>query len=220
MSIITDFAKDNLRLQGSPIIFNDLWVKIANDLEYILKDPTQHQPPIIIEKDRQVGGTTFASVFGLGCTFLKENFKFMHLFPSHSMANEFARYTFKDLFLDCVPGTQKRRNGGVKTILEERTKWGPQGDTLYCKVFENGSVVRIESPGFYGDRLRGISNHLTIIDEAQMISEDALDIINRISKNIVLLVSREGQGYPKFMDYDVAKIGAKYYVKVENANIN
>lgn len=188
MGKILEFAEEKLRLDGKPIQFNEEWQKIINNIEDQIEN-NDHKDVVIV-KNRQVGATTALSVVQLALCNLKDKYRCGYLFPTLSMAFTTAKELWKELVLDAAPGITHRRNGGLRSCIEENICWGPGSDTLTRKIFKNESVLWADSTGQYGDRLRGCTADLLVFDEAQVMKPQAIQTGYRAACNgkVIFLV--------------------------------
>lgn len=93
--------------------------------------------------------------------------------PTLAVANASGR-EMNDLILDAGRGTKRKRNGVLKSIIEDRLQWAPNANTKLFKMFDNDNWIRQESLGRDATRIRGVSADVGIFDEVQMTIEYAV----------------------------------------------
>jgi hypothetical protein len=136
---------------------------------------------IHMRKARQVGFTSLSHGLSLALA-MEEVVRVYHLHPTMAMAAQSAQ-KINDMILDAPRGMTKKRNGLLKSVIEEKLKWGPQCDTKTRKEFENGSSILTESTGNNACRLRGGSCDISFFHESQRMEPEAMRNASHLSSH-------------------------------------
>lgn len=191
MSEVIRFCEEKLRYNNQPLKFSNQWLSVIPKIESLIETkPVQ----ILIEKDRQVGASTNMCALQLALSQLKPGYRSIHLSPSFNISSLISKYKMKPLIYDAERGTQMRRGGVLKSCIEEQLDWCPGCNTSTSQVFNNKSIINIESIGRGAERLRGRTVDLLILDEYTYMSDYAINVASYVASNATIIFIGEFEG--------------------------
>lgn len=186
------FCESHFQLDGSAMrLTGNGWKFIADIYRHIVSVATAYDGrPIIIVKGRQVGATTMASaldlyfassgVYGSGGS---PPARVMHVFPQLEMMYDFSKEKLEKMIRESAltadnedpknPGRQRPYVEYMKDSTREST-W-----SLTFKQFKHGNVLRCDSIGNEAVRVRGKTADIIFFDEAQLMSQRAIEVANK-----------------------------------------
>jgi len=169
------FCEDNLKVDGQKFrITGNGYKPFADIYRHIgLEAIKQDSKPMVFVKGRQVGFismlTNLECYFAASGVFGTERLpiRVFHLFPSLPVATHFSKYKLA-------------RTMEAEVVQAQLDKSYPYNDSLGFKQFKNGNQIWTDSPGYYGDRMRGRTGDLIFFDEVQDINQEAVESAQKI----------------------------------------
>lgn len=185
------FCEKYFELDGSPMtLTGNGWKFIADIYRHIVSVATAKDGrPIVIVKGRQVGATTMASaldlyfaasgVYGAG----SPPVRVMHVFPRLELMYDFSKEKLEKMVRESavISDYDDPKNPGRKRPYIESMKDSTRQSTwgLTFKQFKHGNVLRCDSIGNEGVRVRGKTADIIFFDEAQLMTQRAIEIANK-----------------------------------------
>lgn len=186
------FCQKYMTLDGDPFrLMGNGYKPFADLYRYIgVKALEPNAKPMILVKGRQVAGTTMASMltaYFMTCGLFGANGKppirIFHTFPHLDMAASYSKTKFNALVSSSVsvedPLIKKtnKPKSFMQNLLDTSTA---TNDSLHFKQFKGGNHVWLESTGLTGDRLRGRSGDVLLVDEVQDTTTEAIGTITKM----------------------------------------
>ena len=155
--------------------FSEGWKPFIDIYRYAgMKAIDKSAKPMVILKSRQTSGTTMANVIEL---FFMDNFgknnpsmRVIHCFPTKHIAETFSKTKFMPMIESSLLIPSNKPNEKTPYLS---TKYSKES-SIYLKNFANGNHIFIEYTGITGERLRGKTVDVLILDEIQDMSADAV----------------------------------------------
>jgi hypothetical protein len=176
------FAENNLTVDGKPFRMSGTGWKFMADLyrEVAAQASNKNAKPMVILKGRQIGATILAAVLSLYFTASglygtgpdRPPMRVLHVFPTLGLMSKYA----KDKLGPMVAGSQ---GGYISSRLLKNdpnaVKVAGTDEAIAEKTFYGYNKLRIDATGADGDRIRGLSQDVIFIDEAQDVSKKAIE---------------------------------------------
>lgn len=185
------FAENNLTLDGKPFRINGNGYKPLSDIyRYIgVKALERTAKPVVILKGRQVGMTTACSVlelYWMSCGLFgfkyRPPIRVMHCFPQLELAYAYTKTKLNSMINSAVvEDTNKYIGKKQKNVIQNKLDNIPSNDSLNYKQFIGGNHIWIESIGIDGDRVRGRSVDVLLMDECQDMRGPAISATTKIA---------------------------------------
>lgn len=172
------FAENNLTIDGKPFDLSGSGWKYMAEIYRMVSAQVENKEarPIVLLKGRQVGATIMAGVLSLhmgssglyGTESGKPPIRVMHVFPDLKRCGVYA----KDILANLISGARDNYVG--KRALKV-AKVVDLEDTQTQKNFVGMNKIRVDSIGKSGDRIRGSTQDILLLDEAQDMSRTAIE---------------------------------------------
>lgn len=177
------FCEKFLTLDGKPFRINGNGYKPFSDIYRFIgiKALERDSKPVVLVKGRQVGATTMAAALelffvgsGLFGTAGRPPIRIMHCFPQLDLASAYTKTKLNTMITNSITLDTPRRGKAISFIESKIDKNLAASDSLFLKQFENGNHVWIESMGLDGNRLRGRTIDVLLVDEVQDARREAI----------------------------------------------
>jgi hypothetical protein len=174
------FAENYLTIDGKPFDLSGSGWRYMGEMYRIISAQIENPNarPIILLKGRQVGATIMAGVLSLhmassglyGTESRKPAIRVMHVFPDLKRCGVYA----KDILSSLMSGAND--NHITKRSLKEAAiKGSALEDSQTQKNFIGMNKIRVDSIGKSGDRIRGSTQDVLLLDEAQDMTRTAIE---------------------------------------------
>jgi hypothetical protein len=184
------WAEQNLTLDGQPFRVNGNGYKpLADIYRYIgLTALEKNSLPCVVLKARQIGLSTLAAVIelyfmasGLFGTHGRPPMRVLHAFPQLEQSYKYTKTKLNAM----ISSAKLSTNIGKKLSIVQAALDNASGanDSLQFKQFKHGNHIFIDSIGFDGQRLRGMTIDTILVDEFQHCRGRALsNVLKSLSK--------------------------------------
>lgn len=174
------FAENYLTIDGKPFdLSGPGWrymAEIYRTVSAQVENPLAR--PIVLLKGRQVGATIMAGVLSLhmaasglyGTESGKPPIRVMHIFPDLKRCGVYAKDTLSNLISGAQEGYITKRS-----LKESGVKMGSLEDSQTEKYFAGLNKIRVDSMGRNGDRIRGSTQDILLLDEIQDMMRTAVE---------------------------------------------
>jgi len=211
------FCQKYLTLDGKPFRIEGNGYKPFSDIyRYIgIKALEKDSKPVILLKGRQTGGTTMANaleMYFVGCGLFGTNdrppIRIMHTFPQLEHAEAYSKTKLNPMIASSIPAEDnnlKIKKSYMQSLLDTTSD---SNDSLKFKQFRGGNHIWIDATGLTGDRLRGRSADIMLMDEIQDTPGEAIS--NSLKILTAAKYGKPGKGVQVFFGTPKRK-GSDFY---------
>lgn len=181
------FAEKHLTIDGAPFNLSNKGWKFMGDMYRTIALQTElgeKARPVTLCKGRQVGATILAAVLSLYFVASgaygadnKPPIRVAHLFPVLKMMQDYSRNKLDSMIKSSIDNYIEKR--GLKFDPNLMSAGSINKDSITYKQFIGMNVLRIDSTGRNGDRIRSNSLDVLLFDEFQDMQELAVEVVKK-----------------------------------------